>query len=75
MTEGGMARLHSLLFTGERELVNIKFFPGSDRGLTPDQLGEAAHKALSAALAAGPVDNPPLSGRKKTSIRRFISGK
>lgn len=68
MSERGMENLHSLLFLGERELVNIKFFPGNDRGLTPGQLCEAAYKALSTALSSELVDNPPLSGLKATSF-------
>jgi hypothetical protein len=79
MNEGGMARLHSLLFKEGRELVNIKFFPGSDRGLTACQLGAAAHAALSAALTAASagklVDNPPFSGRPKTSLADATSAK
>ena len=71
MTEREMGKLHSLLFEQGRELVNIKFFPGTDRGLTASQLSEAAHGALASAIAKGPVDNPPHSGRQKTSIREI----
>jgi hypothetical protein len=68
MTERGVDKLHSLLFGGERELVNIKFFPGSDRGLTADQLAGEAESAISAAFSEGLKDNPPLSGRAKASL-------
>lgn len=69
MAESGMERLHSLLFGKERELKNIKFCPGSNRGLTADQLSGEAASMLEAAFARGDlVDNPPLSGRKKASI-------
>ena len=68
MSERGMDKLHTLLFSGERELVNIKFFPGSDRGLTADQLAEAAQVAIQAALAGNLVDKPPVTGRAKSSI-------
>lgn len=68
MTVRGLEKLHSLLNAEGRELVNIKFIPGTDRGLTPEQLAEAAHTALSAALAGNLVDAPPLSGRVKSSI-------
>lgn len=72
MSERGMENLHSLLFTGERELVNIKFFPGNDRGLTPGRLCEAAYKALEIALASDLVDNPPVSGRKASSFAERV---
>jgi hypothetical protein len=68
MPERGMEKLHSLLVAEGRELVNIKFFPGSDRGLTADQLAEAAQAALAAALNSELVDNPPVSGQAKSSI-------
>lgn len=68
MSERGMERLHALLFSGERELVNIKFFPGSDRSLTADQLADAAQAAISAALAGELVDVPPISNREKAFL-------
>jgi hypothetical protein len=68
MTERGMEKLQSLLFAGEKKLVNIKFFPGSDRGLTADQLAGAAELAISTALAGDLTDNPPLSGVIKASL-------
>jgi hypothetical protein len=68
MTERGVEKLHTLLFGGERELVNIKFFPGSDRGLTADQLAGEAESSISTALAGDLVDNPPLSGVTKASL-------
>lgn len=69
MTERDMGKLHALLFEQGRELVNIKFFPGTDRGLTPSQLCDAAASAIASALAKGPKDNPPRSGRHKASIK------
>lgn len=68
MTERGMERIHALLFGGERKLVNIKFFPGSDRGLTADQLAGEAESAISSVLAGDLADNPPLSGLTKASL-------
>jgi hypothetical protein len=69
MAESGLERLHSLLFGKERELKNVKFCPGSNRGLTAEQLSGEAAAMLEAAFAKGDlVDNPPLSGRQKTSI-------
>jgi hypothetical protein len=67
MTEREMGKLHSLLFEQGRELVNIKFFPGTDRGLTASKLCEAAAGALHSALEKGPKDAPPRSGKAKTS--------
>lgn len=68
MSESGMEKLHSLLFKRGRELVNLKFLPGTGRGLTANQLGEAAADALQSALNGDLVDCPPMSGRKKTSL-------
>lgn len=58
--------LHSLLFAEGRELVNIKFFPGSDRGLTAARLKEAAAQALNAALSGDLVNNPPVCNASST---------
>ena len=69
MSVSGMDELLTLLFNSEgRELKNIKFFPGTDRGLTSDQMGEAAAKAIKSALAKGPKDNPPHSGRERSIL-------
>lgn len=68
MSKRGMDKLHALLFGTERELVNIKFFPGSDRGLTSDKLAGAAADAISAALNGDKIDNPPVSGLPKASF-------
>jgi hypothetical protein len=65
-------KLHSLLFTEGRELVNIKFFPGSDRGLTAARLKEAAAEALGAALAGELVNNPPQSSAPRT-LEEFLA--
>jgi hypothetical protein len=70
MAESGIERLHSLLFGKVRELKNVKFCPGFNRGLTADQLSGEAASMLETAFASGElVDNPPLSGRKKASIQ------
>lgn len=69
------AKLHSLLFGEGRELVNIKFFPGTERGLTVSQLAEAAQAALSAALAEGPINNPPVSGAKSQTLEAFLASR
>jgi hypothetical protein len=69
MAESGMERLQSVLFNEGRDLVNIKFIPGSNRGLTPDQLGEAASVALKSVFSKDLVDKPPSSGRPKASLK------
>ncbi len=71
MNESGMKKLHTLLFDGEGELVNVKFFPGSGRGLTRDQLADAGADMISAAREAwknGMPSNPPKTGVEKTPL-------
>lgn len=69
MNEGGKAKLHSLLFSGENaELGNVKFFPGTGRGLTADTLADAAADAIEMtrkAWEAGTPSTPPVSGLSK----------
>jgi hypothetical protein len=70
MTESVMNKeLHALLFEEGRELVNIKFIPGPARGLTANQLLSTAAEAVRGALAGELVNNPPLSGLQKSSIK------
>lgn len=52
MNESGKMKLHSLLFDGESELVNLKLFPGTGRGLSAESLGGAAADALRSAMNA-----------------------
>jgi hypothetical protein len=69
MADGAPDKLHALLFGDEkRQLENIRFWPGSDRGLTTSQLRAEAAEMIAAALAGNLTDTPPLSGRNKTSI-------
>lgn len=71
MIENGMSKLHSLLFTGEEELVNVKFFPGNGRGLTRDQLAGAGADMIQAARSAwreGKPSNPPRTNTEKTLL-------
>lgn len=68
MSENGKEKLLSLLFNDERELVNLRFFPGINRGLTADEMCEEAHFSLAAALSRGAVDQPPLSGRVAAAL-------
>ena len=71
MLENGMSKLHSLLFTSEEELVNVKFFPGNGRGLTRDQLADAGADMIQAAhdaWSAGRPSNPPRTNVERTPL-------
>ena len=66
-------KLQSLIFRPERELVNIKFFPGTDRGLTPKQLSDTAADAIKSALDGGSQHHPPETGKQKVLLKDFGS--
>lgn len=71
MNETGRDQLHSLLFEGKGELINVKFFPGSARGLTADKLSSAAADMLRTAVSAwedGVASNPPVTGMGKREL-------
>ena len=71
MSEKGMEKLHSLLFGGEDELVNVKFFPGSGRGVTRDQLADAVADMIQAARDAWEQEipsNPPKTNMSKAHL-------
>lgn len=68
-------RLHSLLFAEGRELVNIKFFPGSDRGLTAGRMQDAAATAISAALASDMTNLPPIVGGAAVTLEDFVNNR
>lgn len=68
MSVNRMERLHSFLVEEGRELVNIKFFPGTGRGISSEQVAEAAEGAIRRAFTGGLVDRPPISPRAKTSL-------
>lgn len=68
MDMSGTQRLNALLFSGGRELANIKFFPGSKKGLAVDELHGAAADAIKSAFSGGIVNSPPMSGHAKTSL-------
>lgn len=70
MNAQGGDRLESLLFDEEGELANIKLFPGDDRELTAHDLRETAADVIAAALA-DPKNNPPDTGRAKTTLENF----
>jgi hypothetical protein len=63
-----MECLHSFLNEEGRELRNIKFFPGTSRGLTKDQMVRAACAAIKNAFARGCPDEPPRTGKTKVSF-------
>ncbi|MFC3165409.1 hypothetical protein [Ciceribacter thiooxidans] len=71
MKQSNQRKLHSLLFEEGRELVNIKFMPGNDRGLTPAKLSDAAARAIGDALDSGLVSQPPRTGMNKCRLDAF----
>ncbi len=65
MSTNAMECLHSFLNEEGRELKNIKFIPGTARGLTGDQMMDAACSAIKNAFARGLPDEPPETGKEK----------
>lgn len=61
-------KLHSLLFEEGRQLVNFKFFPGDDRGLSASAMCDAAEAAIRSAFGKGLKDEVPATGREKRVI-------
>lgn len=61
MNESGKQKLHSLLFAGDSELVNVKLFPGTGRELSAESLGAAAAEALGAAMRAWEEGRPSMA--------------
>lgn len=71
MNESGKQQLHSLLFDGEKELVNLKLFPGIGGELSAGSLGAAAADALSEAMTAwqsGAPSRAPATGLNKRTL-------
>ena len=68
MSTSRMEQLHSFLTEEGRELDNVKFFPGTARGLTSDQISEETLVSVKRAFEGGLVDCPPVSGRQKSSL-------
>lgn len=71
MNTSGKEVLHSVLFAEGMELVNVKFFPGTGRGLSADTLALRAAVALDAAQRAwesGVPSAAPCTGRKKQPL-------
>jgi hypothetical protein len=73
MSESGKARLLSLLSGSERELVNIKFFPG-DAVTSGDELAGAVHDALVQGLADGAVEIIPTTGLSAVPSGSLVAG-
>lgn len=64
-------KLHAVLFEQGRDLINIKFFPGTDRGLTAGQLRDAAASALASVIERGSPNLPPMAGRDAVKLENF----
>ena len=64
-------KLLSLLFEEGRELKNLKFFPGPECA-SSDQLYDAAHAAISAAIGIQDGDMIPIGSEKTTSVAEFV---
>lgn len=64
-------RLDSILFNEGRELINIKFFPGTDRGLTVSQLRDSAAEALDSVMKGGCKHVPPVTGKQAARLEDF----
>lgn len=68
MAANGMEAFHSFLKEEGRSLVNIKFFPGTGRGIRPECMAGEAKAAIKRAFASGLKDVPPVSGLVKASL-------
>jgi hypothetical protein len=66
-------KFFSLLFEGERELLNIKFVIGDKKDITEDDVFEAAHNALTQAFASGAESKPPVTGRAPQLLRDALA--
>ena len=67
--------LHTLLFKEGRELVNIKFLPGTARGLTAARLKDAAFKAIRSAIDGDLKNTPPSSDRSPQTLDEFLAAR
>ena len=71
MNGSGKQKLRSLLFGGDKELVNLKLFPGTGKDLSADSLGASAADALSEAMCAwenGVPSRAPSTGLEKRTL-------
>jgi len=64
-------QLLSFLFDEGRELKNLKFFPGPECA-SSDQLYEAAHAAISAAIVIENANMIPVGSEKIVSVAEFV---
>lgn len=71
MSDNKIAGLHDFLVSEGRSLANVKFFPGSDHGMSSEQLAEAA-LGLLAAIGTNPTNNPPVTGLPQRSVRELF---
>ncbi|MDE0275573.1 MAG: hypothetical protein OYH76_06730 [Defluviicoccus sp.] len=72
MTPDQRDELDSLLFDQGNELVNIKFLPGTKRGLSSSEFRREAASVLKEVRSREP-DAPPATGVEKTVIEEFIA--
>jgi hypothetical protein len=73
MTTSAKDRLFSLLFEGERGLLNLKFCVGTGQNQTVETLFDAAHSAIAQALDTDCKDMPPSTGRPRITLRELVS--
>ena len=73
MTTSAKDRLFSLLFGGERDLLNLKFCVGTGQNQTVDTLFDAAHLAIKQALDDEVKDTPPSTGLPRITLRELVS--
>lgn len=72
MTESGQDKLLALLFGEGRELVHLRFFPG-DSVSSGAELRDAAHEAISLALAGDSVKGVPKLGRAQVHFSELVA--
>ena len=71
MINTGKQKLRSLLFDGDKELVNLNLVPGTGEALSADSLGASAAHALSEAMCAwenGVPSQAPSTGLEKRTL-------
>lgn len=73
MNMSGKEKLHSVLFAEGMELVNVKFFPGTGRGLNADTLSAEAAKAFCVANRAW-QDRAPSAAPSTGMAKRPLLG-
>ena len=61
-------KLQKLLFSRDRELLNIKFMTGTAKDLTAERVSDEAASAIERAMQRTDEDQPPTSGLEKQSV-------